>query len=100
MSNCSTLTFELIKRISKLKRALDIKVLLHLYSLSNCDTGEVELTKDVRDSVLNQLGCSTQALSGSLNRLKSLSLLLGNNKNYCLVYPSLFEGCIKKIDNE
>lgn len=78
-----------LNAICSLTRPSDIKILTHLCSRAEFNTGTVKLTPCDRDALIEELKIKAQAFSNSLGRLKKAGLVEGERGVYT-VNPQCF----------
>ena len=71
-----------LNAIEPLSRPSDIKVLMHLCSAAEFNTGKVKLTSTGRKEILKTLNIKAQAFSNSISRLKETGLITGDRGEY------------------
>ena len=71
-----------LNAIEPLSRPSDIKVLMHLCSVAEFNTGKVNLTAEGRKTILKSLKVKAQTFSNSLARLKDTGLITGDRGDY------------------
>ena len=71
-----------LNAIEPLSRPSDIKVLMHLCSMAEFNTGKVKLAPSDRKRMMDAMKIRPQAFSNSLARLKEVGLITGGRGEY------------------
>tara|TARA_R110002020_G_scaffold120231_1_gene274093 strand:- start:11 stop:451 length:441 start_codon:yes stop_codon:yes gene_type:complete len=78
-----------LNAMEPLSRPSDIKVLMHLCTMAEFNTGKVALTAQERKRILKALKVKAQSFTNSLARLKTAGLIIGGKGEY-VVNPQYF----------
>lgn len=78
-----------IGRLYNLRTVSDYKVIISLCCNAQYNTGVIHLSAELRKSIMENTGLSTQSFSNSIYRLKTLGLIDGGRGSYT-INPEIF----------
>lgn len=91
--------FEMLKTFYEIKYVSDLKLIVELSAQADYNTGRIDLSPRLRESICEKIGLSKSHLSKSLKRLKELSLISGDRGSY-LINEAVFWKGDKKTRKE